>query len=127
MEEIFNMGYQESFIKFRDQKTLIEQLKRYEKREKSDLVKIVCVDRVKKEIYPFKVGELVAVVGGERSEQRDRNRIRKGLGITNIQDIVFIDNPYYWEMAMEQDGGLGEILDEYFERLSDEEYAELLK
>lgn len=121
------MGYQESFIKFKDQKTLLEQLKRYEKREKSDLVKIVCVDRVKKEIYPFKVDELVAVVGGERSEQRDRNRIRKGLGITNIQDIVFIDNPYYWEMAMEQDGGLGEILDEYFERLSDEEYAELLK
>lgn len=121
------MGYQESFIKFKDQQTLIEQLKRYEKREKSDLVEIVCVDRVKKEIYPFKEGELVAVVGGERSEQRDRNRLKRELGITKIQDIWFVDNPIYWEMAMERDVDLGDFLGEYFEKLSDVEYAELLK
>lgn len=121
------MGYQESFIKFKDKETLIEQLKRYEKREKSDLVEIICVDRLKKEIYPFKKGELVAVVGGERSEQRERNRLRKELGIAKIQDIVFVDNPIYWEMAMEKDVGLGDFLWEHFERLSDKEYAELLK
>jgi hypothetical protein len=121
------MGYQESFIKFKDQKTLKEQLKRYEKREKSDLIEIICVDRVRKEIFPFKAGELVAVVGGERSEQRERNRLRKGLGITKVQDIVFIDNPIYWEIAMEQDVDLGEILGEHFDRLTDEEYSELLK
>lgn len=121
------MGYQESFIKFKDKKTLIEQLRRYEKREKSDLVEIICVDRVKKAIYPFNEGELVAVVGGERSEQRERNRLRRGLGITKIQDIVFIDNPFYWEMAMERDADLGDILWEHFEKLSDKEYAELLK
>lgn len=122
------MGYQESFIKFKNVKTLIEQLGKYNKRDKAnDMAEIICVDRVKKEIYPFKKGELVAVVCGERSEQRDRNRLRRGLGITNVQDIVFIDNPFYWEMAMEQDVGLGEILGEHFERLTDEEYAELLK
>lgn len=126
LEELI-MGYQESFIKFKDQKTLIEQLKRYEKREKSDLIEIICVDRVKKEIFPFKQGELVAVVGGERSEQRDLSRLRKELGISKIQDIVFIDNPIYWEMAMDRDVGLGDILGEHFKRLSDEEYAELKK
>ncbi len=36
------MGYQESFIKFKDEKTLVQELRRYEKGEKdSDLVHIV--------------------------------------------------------------------------------------
>lgn len=122
------MGYQESFIKFKDVEILINQLKGYQLRDKNgDLAEIVCVDRVKKDIIPFKKGELVAVVCGERSEQRDRNRLRRGLGITKVQDIVFIDNPSYWEMAMDQEVGLGEILEEHFERLSDEEFEELLK
>lgn len=122
------MGYQESFIKFKNEKTLIEQLNKYAKRDKAnDMAEIICVDRVKKDIVPFRAGELVAVVGGERSEQRDRNRLRKGLGIAYVQEIVFIDNLYYWEMAMERDADLGEILEEYFERLPDEEYEILLK
>ncbi|WP_430789092.1 hypothetical protein VBD025_02760 [Virgibacillus flavescens] len=111
------MGYQESFIKFKDVTTLIKQLKSYNKRDKTeDMAEIVCIDKVKKEIVPFKEGELVAVVCGERSEQRDHNKLRKGLGITNVQDIVFIDNPYYWEMTMDQDVGIGEILGEHFEK-----------
>lgn len=122
------MGHQESFIKFKDTKTLIEQLRRYEKRDKSeDMAEILCVDRVIKEIHPFKEGELVAVVCGERSEQRDRNKLRKGVGINNVQDIVFIDNPVYWEMAEEREVDLGVILREHFEKLSDEEYQGLLK
>jgi hypothetical protein len=121
------MGYQESFIKFKNKKNLVEQLKRYEKQGKSDLIEIVCVDRVKKDIVPFKEGELVAVVAGERSEQRELSRLERELGISKIQDIVFIDNPLYWDMAMDRGGGLKEILEEHFEILSDGEYKELLK
>ncbi|WP_285842628.1 hypothetical protein [Ureibacillus chungkukjangi] len=40
---------------------------------------------------------------------------------------MFIDNPFYWEMAMERDVDLGEIVGEYFETLSNHEYEELLK
>ncbi|MFB6469523.1 hypothetical protein ACE38V_22580 [Cytobacillus sp. Hz8] len=122
------MGYQESFIRFKDEKILKEQLKVYQKRDKgNDLADIVCVDRVKKEVHPFRVGELVAVVSGERSEQRDKNRLRNGLGIKRVVDIVFIDNPIYWEMAEEQGVDLGDFLREHFETLSDEEYEGLLK
>lgn len=122
------MGYQESFIRFKDEKILKEQLKVYQKRDKSnDLADIVCVDRVKKEVYPFREGELVAVVSGERSEQRDKSRLRNGLGIKRVVDIVFIDNPNYWEMAEEQGVDLGDFLREHFETLSDTDYEELLK
>ncbi|MEI2368017.1 hypothetical protein [Niallia circulans] len=122
------MGYQESFIKFKNEETLKEQLKAYQKRDKSnDLADIVCVDRVKKEVYPFREGELVAVVSGERSEQRDKSRLRNGLGIKRVADIVFIDNPIYWEIAWKRGIDLGDFLREHFETLSDEEYEELLK
>lgn len=122
------MGYQESFIKFKNEETLKEQLKAYQKRDKSnDLADIVCVDRVKKEVYPFREGELVAVVSGERSEQRDKSRLRNGLGIKRVVDIVFIDNPIYWEKAWKRGIDLGDFLREHFETLSDEEYEELLK
>lgn len=122
------MGYQESFIKFKDTKTLIEELRRYEKKDKSkDLADIVCVDRVKKQVSPFKEGELVVVVGGERSQQRDKNRLQKELGIKNIVDIVFIDNPYYWEIAGEKGISLRDFLTEHFESLSESEYEELFK
>ncbi|MFT4413359.1 hypothetical protein ACLM5H_05820 [Fredinandcohnia humi] len=122
------MGYQESFIKFKDEKTLVQELRRYEKGEKdSDLVHIVCVDRVKKQVSPFNEGELVVVAGGERSQQRDKNRLQKELGIKNIVDIVFIDNPFYWEMAEEKGIDFGDFLTEHFESLSENEYEELFK
>jgi hypothetical protein len=90
-------------------------LKKYEKRDKSnDIADIVCIDRVRKDIIPFKKGELVAVICGERSEQRDRKRLRKGLGITNVQDIVFIDNPFYWEMAERAGVQFGNSLEQTF-------------
>ncbi|MEH7076221.1 hypothetical protein [Neobacillus drentensis] len=123
------MGYQESFIQFKSKKSLMEELRRYDKRDKSsDIADLVCVDRVKKEVFPFKEGELVAVVCGERSEQRDKNRLRSGLGIRNVKDIVFIDNPVYWEMAEEQGIiDLGAFLSMHFEKLSKDEYNALLK
>lgn len=122
------MGYRESFIKFKDEKTLVQELRRYEKGENdSDLVHIVCVDRVKKQVSPFNEGELVIVVGGERSQQRDKNRLQKELGIKNVVDIVFIDNPYYWEIAEENGLSLGGFLTEHFESLSQNEYEELFK
>lgn len=122
------MGYQESFIKFKDEKTLLQELRRYEKGEKdSDLVHFVCVDRVKKQISPFNEGELVVVVGGKRGQQRDKNKPQKELGIKNIADIVFIDNPFYWEMAEEKVINFGDFLTEHFESLSENEYEELFK
>lgn len=121
------MGYQESFIKFNDTNTLKLELRKYGKRDKSkDFAEIVCVDRVKRDIFPFKVGDLVAVVCGERSEQSDRNCLRQGLGIKNVNEIVFIDNPFYHEMAWEQDCDLGSILSDHFERLTDAEYKKLI-
>lgn len=122
------MGYQESFIKFNDEKTLVQELRRYEKGEKdSDLVRIVCVDRVKKQVFPFKEGELVAVVGGDRGQQRDKKRLQKELGIRNIVDVVFVDNPIYWEMAEDKGVRFTAFLKEHFVQLSKDEYEELLK
>lgn len=122
------MGYQESFIKFKDEKTLIQELRRYEKRGKeSDLVDIVCVDRVKKQVFPFKEGELVAVVGGDRGQQRDKKRLQNELGIRNIVDVVFVDNPIYWEMAEDKGVRFTVFLKEHFVQLSKDEYEELLK
>lgn len=107
---------------------MVQELKRYEKCEKdSDRVHIVCVDRVKKQVSPFNEGELVVVVGGERSQQRDKNRLQKELGIKNIVDIVFIDNPFYWEIAEGKGISLGDFLTENFESLSENEYEELFK
>lgn len=121
------MGYQESLIKFKDEKMLIEELKKYSKRDNSsDFAEIVCVDRVKKDIYPFKKGELVAVVCGERSEQRTEIRLREGLGIDNVKEIVFIDNEMYWKMAEKQGIDLGVFLAKYFKKLSEDEYRFLL-
>jgi hypothetical protein len=122
------MGYQESFIKFKDEKTLVQELRRYEKYEKdSDLVRIVCVDRVKKQVFPFNEGELVAVVGGDRGQQRDKERLQKELGIRNIVDIVFVDNPIYWEMAEDKGVRFTDFLKEHFIQLSKGEYEEFLK
>ena len=122
------MGYQESFIQFKDKKTLKKELKKYESRNKeNDFAKIVCVDRVKKGITPFRKGELLAVVCGERSEQRNEERLKDGLGVENVKDIVFIDNLEYSLITFEKEMSLRDLLEEHFERLSDEEYQELLK
>jgi len=67
------------------------------------------------------------VAGGERSQQRDKNRLQKELGIKNIVDIVFIDNPFYWEMAEEKGNDFGDFLTEHFESLLENEYEELFK
>ena len=122
------MGTQASFIQFKDITTMKKELRKYQKRAKSDdVVDIVALERVKKDIFPFKEGEIVAVTVGERWIQRDRKELCKELGVRNIVEIVFVDNPYYWELAMEKDRGIDEILSEHFVKLSDEEYRKFLE
>jgi hypothetical protein len=117
------MGYQESFIKFRNAEDLIEEVRKYKRRDtSSDLAELVCVDRVKKAVHPFKAGELVAVVCGERSEQRTTNALREGLGIENVQSITFIDE--YMDQA---DGDLPIFLEEHFEKLSESELEVIIR
>ncbi|MNF66521.1 hypothetical protein D3C84_483160 [compost metagenome] len=119
------MGYQESFVQFKNKETLVSELKKYKIRNfDEDLARVYGVNKVKKSIKPFREGELVLVVGGERSEQRNEKRLVDGLGINNVKNIVFIDNPAYWEMS---NGEIGKLLDEHFEQLSEKEHDELLK
>lgn len=117
------MGYQESIIKFRNTEDLVEEIKKYKRRDtSSDLAELVCVDRVKKAVPPFKVGELVIVVCGERSEQRDPQALKEGLGIDNVQSITYID-----EYINQAGGGLHSFLEDYFEKLSDSEIDAIVR
>ncbi|MCP1156611.1 hypothetical protein [Bacillus infantis] len=122
------MGTQASFIKFKDMTTTKKELRKYQKKDKSDdVVDIVALEKVKKDIFPFKEGEVVAVVVGERWIQRENKELCKELGLKNIVEVVFVDNPYYWDLAMEKDRSIDDILREHFEQLSDEECKEFLK
>lgn len=86
------MGYQESFIKFRSISILKKEINKYKERNTdNDLVKIVAIDKVKKEVYPFKKGDYLAVVAGERSSQRTKGNLYQHLGIKHIKKIVPID------------------------------------
>ncbi|RRJ54924.1 hypothetical protein EHV15_35730 [Paenibacillus oralis] len=117
------MGYQESFVQFANEDDLKQELQRYSLREKQhDIAEIVCVDRVRKTLFPFHIGELLAVVCGERSVQRSKEDLSAGLGLQNVKSIVFID--HYLELS---NGDLDNFLNEHFERLSDDEYEELIK
>ncbi len=122
------MGVQASFIKFKDIKTMKRELRKYQAKDKSDdVVDIVALEKVKKDILPFKEGDIVAGVVGERWIQRQTKELCKELGIKGVVEVVFVDNPYYWDMAMEEDRGVDEILDEHFEKFTDEEYKEFLQ
>lgn len=114
------MGYQQSFIKFKDLELLKSELIKYNQRNSEyDLATVYGVVKIIKPISPFEKNELALVMGGERSEQRNTNRLKEGLGIENAQEIVFIDNPYYWELS---DGNIGELLDEHFQTITKDEY-----
>ncbi|MGV2887579.1 hypothetical protein [Paenibacillus taichungensis] len=117
------MGYQESFVQFASEDQLKQELRKYSLRDKQyDLADVACVDRVIKAVDPFQVGELLAVVCGERSVQRRKEDLEEGLGMQNVKSIVFIDN--YFERS---NGDLDGFLREHFERLSDEEYEALIQ
>ncbi|CAM5734386.1 hypothetical protein SAFG77S_11616 [Streptomyces afghaniensis] len=52
------MGTQASFIKFKDMTTTKKELRKYQKRDKSDdVVDIVALEKIKKDIFPSKEGE----------------------------------------------------------------------
>ncbi|CAM5734378.1 hypothetical protein SAFG77S_11615 [Streptomyces afghaniensis] len=69
----------------------------------------------------------VAVVVGERWIQRENKELCKELGLKNIVEVVFVDNPYYWDLAIEKNKSVDEILTEHFEQLTEEEWMEFLK
>lgn len=117
------MGYQESFIQFKNDQDLIEEIRKYKGRDTSgDLAQLVCIDRVKKAVSPFNEGELVAVVCGDRSEQRTTDALKEGLGIENVKSITFIDE--YMDQA---DGDLQGFLEEHFKKLSDAEMETIIR
>lgn len=120
------MGHQASFIKFRNKKTLVEQMKKYEnqpERKRSDLVEIVAVYRVKKAIWPFNKGEFVPVVAGERGVIYNIPLLKEELGISKFQQVIAVDCAEYYFMQIEQNI---DIFDVYFEELPKEIWTELL-
>lgn len=119
------MGYQQSLLKLKSKEDLIKELKAYLKRDTiNDDAYLLGVNKTLKSIDPFTKGELSLVVGGERYSQRNKMRVKEGLGINNVQQVVFIDNPDYWFMS---NGNLGGFLDEHFQPLTKEEVDELLE
>ncbi|MEC1780049.1 hypothetical protein [Schinkia azotoformans] len=120
------MGRQQSFVKFNDIEVLKQELVNYKNRDKSnDNAQIIGVVEVIKEIHPFNKGDYALIVGGERYEQRNKANLKEGLGINNVDKIVFIDNPNYCLMAQAQKTDLGEILDTHFKSLDENSYKEL--
>ncbi len=118
------MGYQQSFVKFKTINQLKKELVKYKDRDKSrDQAEITGYVEVIKEIYPFSKGEVALIVSGERYEQRNAPNLKEGLGISNIDEIVFIDNPEYVYMAEEQNVELGQLLDKHFSMLDEESYT----
>ena len=120
------MGHQASFIKFRNKKTLVEQLKKYEaqpKEKRSEYVEIATVCRVKKDIWPFVEGEFAPVVAGERGIIYNIPELKEELGISKFQQVIAVDCGMYCDIQIEQ--GVN-ILEEYFEELPKEVWTELL-
>lgn len=116
------MGYQESLVQFQSIECLKSELRQYNKKDKShDLAQVVCVDRVKKNVDSFTVGDLLAVVCGERSAQRSNECLEFGLGLKNVKSITYIDKFY------DCTNDLTSFLDGHFERLSDTEYEALIQ
>lgn len=108
------MGYQESYIQFRDFNLLVHELERYSKRDTSeDLARVIGTVQVLKDYRCFTQDEICLVTAGERSEQRSPQCLREGLGIigaTNIEyidDLFTYDDPPYDEVP-------GFKLDDYF-------------
>lgn len=117
------MGYQQSFVKFSDVETLKSELVKYKQRDsKHYQATVYGVVKTIKPITPFKKDELAFIVGGERYTQREAERLKDELGIENVQEIVFIDNPRYWNMS---NGDIGKLLDTHFTTLTEEELEEL--
>lgn len=120
-----NMGRQQSFIKFKNKEVLVSEVKKYQERDSSgDQTYLLCANEVIKDIVPFKKGELLLVVGGERHGQRNTHNLKNETGLGNVERIVFIDNERYSEMS---DGDLGGLLDEHFRALTKDEHDELIK
>lgn len=120
------MGHQASFIKFRNKKTLVEQLRKYEAQpqdKRSEYVEIVAVCRVKKALWPFAKGEFVPVVAGERGIIYNIPELKEELGITKFQQVIAVDCAEYYFMQVDQ--GI-DIFEEYFEELPREVWTELL-
>lgn len=118
------MGYQESIVKFRSVDDLKNEMKKYQhKSGMDDVVHIYNAARTIKGISPFKKGELVLIVGGERYVQRSPKILEEELGIEEIQSVVFIDNPYYWDLS---GGNIDKLIGENFAILSREEYEKVI-
>ncbi|MBA2176847.1 hypothetical protein H0266_18365 [Halobacillus locisalis] len=89
------MGREENFIQFKRYSDLKKELKKYQSRateEDKDLLEIRFVDRVNIDLPPFKKGEYLAVVSGERSYQRTAFGIKSFLRIRRVKKIVPMDD-----------------------------------
>ncbi|MGD6781353.1 hypothetical protein ACQCT3_18125 [Sutcliffiella horikoshii] len=117
------MGRQQSFVKFKSKEELNIELTRYGKRDTSqDQAYVVGVVKVIKKVRPFEKDELALVVSGERYEQRNIVNLEEGLGIKNVDRIVFIDNVNYCDKAFSKGISLGDYLDEHFMSIKENEF-----
>jgi hypothetical protein len=120
------MGRQQSFVKFNNLEVLKNELIKYKDREKiNDNAHVIDVVTVIKGTRPFKKGDFALVVGGERWEQRNPMNLKEGLGIENIERIVFIDNEDYVMKAQFRNISLSDFLDTHFRTLNEKERDEL--
>jgi len=118
------MGLQQSYVKFENEKLLLEELKKYVKRDsKGDQTYVLGTVKVLKSMEPFLKGELAIVLGGERHGQRNLMNLKEETGIENAQSITFIDNETY---CMLSGGDLGKFLNEHFYFHNPKEFNELV-
>lgn len=118
------MGYQQSLVKFESEKDLIEELRKYVKRDKTgDQAFVYGINKTLHGIQPFKKGEFSLIIGGERYPQRNKANLKIELGIEKVKEIVFIDNEEYYFLS---NGNLGKFLDYHFKTLTEDEGEELL-
>lgn len=119
------MGRQQSFVQFENLEILKSEIEKYQQRDtKEDVTYVLGAVKVIKEVYPFSVGDIALILGGERYGQRNEHNLKEETGIENVENIIFIDNELYSGMS---EGNLGNFLDEHFQSLTEDIFMELIK
>ncbi|MFD1363167.1 hypothetical protein [Lentibacillus salinarum] len=117
------MGYQESYIRFKNKRNLRREYKKFQEIQETNegltLADIVCVRQAIKNAPPIQKGEFLLVGTGERSANQPGY-----LGLKGVHSLVPID--HYIPAASYMDMSINQYLDSHFRTLSKEEENRLL-
>lgn len=117
------MGFQQSYIKFKNENDLKEELSRLIQRKikfrNYTSCDVVGVGRAVEPFEPFKKYEYFLVIIGERFPQKSEENLYEELGIMNIEEIVFIDD--YFDLAEDEGLELSDWLDKKVVYLNDKD------